>query len=295
MKTVLNSPFTKEKLKSLRAGDRVLLSGTIYTARDQAHKRIAAAINEGSNLPFDLEEAAIYYVGPSPAPEGRCIGSAGLLVLVALDDDEPVRDGLAVLVSYLDDDGIVFVDVPAIGQDDGDGASLADGHLGVVDGSVVLAVDHLDGDGEGIGVGVLAAHGDTALIAGPAILTGECNLALVIVDATLESIKSVTAVIRDLHGDGRGIRSRYAIFTFRNLSLADNMPLILSIFAIGTGGKVHLWHDCQPLIRGAKGCLYVPWLLYDHGSSVIPCITNRTNIICIPYVNVLLRCLVFCL
>ena len=90
MKTVLNSPFSKEKLKRLRAGDRVFLSGTIYTARDQAHKRIAAAINEGSKLPFDLEDSAIYYVGPSPAPEGRCIGSAGPTTSYRMDPYAPL-------------------------------------------------------------------------------------------------------------------------------------------------------------------------------------------------------------
>lgn len=61
----------------LRAGDRVLLSGTVYTARDAAHKRIFTALENGDPLPFPLEGAVIYYAGPTPAPEGLAIGSCG--------------------------------------------------------------------------------------------------------------------------------------------------------------------------------------------------------------------------
>ena len=61
----------------LRAGDRVILSGTVYTARDAAHKRIAAAIESGSKLPCELKDAVIYYAGPTPAPEGFPIGACG--------------------------------------------------------------------------------------------------------------------------------------------------------------------------------------------------------------------------
>ena len=61
----------------LRTGDRVLLSGVIYTARDAAHKRLMASIHEGGTLPFPLEGSAIYFAGPTPAPEGMAIGSCG--------------------------------------------------------------------------------------------------------------------------------------------------------------------------------------------------------------------------
>lgn len=70
-------PMTKEQRESLRAGDSVLLTGTIYTARDCAHKRIFALLDEGKGLPFPLREAFIYYAGPCPAPEGKACGSCG--------------------------------------------------------------------------------------------------------------------------------------------------------------------------------------------------------------------------
>lgn len=62
---------------SLKAGDKVLLSGVVYTSRDAAHKRINALIDEGSQLPYDLKDAVIYYAGPTPSPEGKPIGSCG--------------------------------------------------------------------------------------------------------------------------------------------------------------------------------------------------------------------------
>ena len=70
-------PMTQEQRESLRAGDSVLLSGTIYTARDCAHKRIFALLDEGKDPPFPLREAFIYYAGPCPAPEGKACGSCG--------------------------------------------------------------------------------------------------------------------------------------------------------------------------------------------------------------------------
>ena len=70
-------PCRKEELVSLRAGDTVLLSGTVYTARDQAHKRMAEALDRGEQLPFPIEGSAIYYVGPTPERPGQIIGSAG--------------------------------------------------------------------------------------------------------------------------------------------------------------------------------------------------------------------------
>ncbi len=70
-------PFTKKESCLLRAGDEVLLSGVIYTARDAAHKRFLEAIQKGDSLPFDLKDQVIYYVGATPAPNGKIIGSAG--------------------------------------------------------------------------------------------------------------------------------------------------------------------------------------------------------------------------
>ncbi len=73
----INTNELKEKAKELKAGDRVLLSGTVYTSRDAAHKRIFAALKNGEELPYDLDGAVIYYAGPTPAPEGLPIGSCG--------------------------------------------------------------------------------------------------------------------------------------------------------------------------------------------------------------------------
>lgn len=73
----IHLPLTEETIDDLHAGDAVLLSGVVYTARDAAHKRIHEAIKKGEPLPFDLHHALIYYVGPTPAKEGQAIGSAG--------------------------------------------------------------------------------------------------------------------------------------------------------------------------------------------------------------------------
>lgn len=70
-------PLTEELAKSLKAGDEVLLTGTIYTSRDAGHKRMCEALARGEELPFDPENATIYYVGPTPAKPGQVIGSAG--------------------------------------------------------------------------------------------------------------------------------------------------------------------------------------------------------------------------
>ena len=73
----LTTPCTAQDLAPLRAGDTVLLSGVVYTARDQAHKRMIEALDRGEPLPFDLEGSAIYYVGPTPERPGCAIGAAG--------------------------------------------------------------------------------------------------------------------------------------------------------------------------------------------------------------------------
>lgn len=70
-------PLTEEKAKTLRAGDKVLLTGTIYTSRDAGHKRMCEAFARGEEIPFDPKDATIYYVGPTPAKPGHVIGSAG--------------------------------------------------------------------------------------------------------------------------------------------------------------------------------------------------------------------------
>ena len=70
-------PLKDEDISALRAGDKVLLSGTIYTLRDAGHARLCNMIRAGEELPLELDHAVIYYAGPSPAPEGRVIGSVG--------------------------------------------------------------------------------------------------------------------------------------------------------------------------------------------------------------------------
>ena len=77
MQYELTTPCTAADLAPLKAGDTVLLSGVVYTARDQAHKRMLEALDKGEKLPFDLEGRAIYYVGPTPERLGEVIGSAG--------------------------------------------------------------------------------------------------------------------------------------------------------------------------------------------------------------------------
>ena len=73
----LTTPLSSEDVERLKAGDKVLLNGVIYTARDAAHKRMVEALKVKKPLPFDLQGQVIYYVGPAPAPPGRVIGSCG--------------------------------------------------------------------------------------------------------------------------------------------------------------------------------------------------------------------------
>lgn len=77
MEYILNTNELRSCASKLRAGDRVVLSGTVYTSRDAAHKRIAESIDKGEKLPYDLQNAVIYYAGPTPAPEGLAVGSCG--------------------------------------------------------------------------------------------------------------------------------------------------------------------------------------------------------------------------
>lgn len=73
----ITTPLTMEVLEKLKSGDRVYITGTIYTARDAAHKRLVDLINENKPLPFDIENQIMYYVGPTPPKPGQAIGSAG--------------------------------------------------------------------------------------------------------------------------------------------------------------------------------------------------------------------------
>ncbi len=89
MEIRLNTPLTKEKLSSLKAGDSILLSGVIYSARDAAHKRLIELLNEGKELPLNIKDETIYYVGPSPAKPGHVIGSAGPTTSYRMDAYAP--------------------------------------------------------------------------------------------------------------------------------------------------------------------------------------------------------------
>ena len=89
MDKYINAPISKELLKDLCAGDYVYISGTIYTARDAAHKRMQESLDAGKGLPFDIKDNLIYYMGPSPAREGRPIGSAGPTTLSRMDKYTP--------------------------------------------------------------------------------------------------------------------------------------------------------------------------------------------------------------
>ncbi len=89
-------PLTDEVLKSLKAGDNLLLTGVIYIARDAAHKRMVEALDQGKPLPFDIKGITIYYMGPTPARPGRIIGSAGPTTSGRMDAYAPrlIAEGL---------------------------------------------------------------------------------------------------------------------------------------------------------------------------------------------------------
>ncbi len=89
MEKHITAPFSKEEAASLRAGDYVYITGTLYTARDAAHARMYQALAEGKELPFNIEGNLIYYMGPSPAREGRVIGSAGPTTASRMDKYTP--------------------------------------------------------------------------------------------------------------------------------------------------------------------------------------------------------------
>lgn len=97
---ILDASQLKEKASELRAGDRVILSGTVFTSRDAAHKKIVGLINEGGELPFELDGACIYYAGPTPAPKGLPIGSCGPTTSGRMDPFAPLLldKGLAAMI-----------------------------------------------------------------------------------------------------------------------------------------------------------------------------------------------------
>ena len=85
----IKAPISDEVAKELRAGDYVYITGTIYTARDAAHKRMWEALEKGEQLPIEMNNNIIYYMGPSPAREGRPIGSAGPTTASRMDKYAP--------------------------------------------------------------------------------------------------------------------------------------------------------------------------------------------------------------
>lgn len=86
----IKTPITPEEARKLKSGESCLLTGTVYTARDAAHKRLCELLAEGKELPIDIKNAVIYYVGPTPAKEGRAIGSAGPTTAYRMDAYSPM-------------------------------------------------------------------------------------------------------------------------------------------------------------------------------------------------------------
>ena len=100
MRRELSLPYDEKELREIRCGDEVILSGTLYVGRDQVHKRLYELVEKGEPLPFDFESSAIYYMGPSPAPEGFVIGAAGPTTSARMDPFSPrlIEEGLKVMV-----------------------------------------------------------------------------------------------------------------------------------------------------------------------------------------------------
>ena len=96
----LQPPLTEADVRLLKAGDEVLISGVVYTARDMAHKRLCQSIEAGRQLPFELEGAIIYFVGPTPARPGRVIGAAGPTTSSRMDAFSPtlIANGLRAMI-----------------------------------------------------------------------------------------------------------------------------------------------------------------------------------------------------
>ena len=96
----ITAPLSREDARKLKAGDSCLISGVIYTARDAAHKRLCELVAEGKELPMDVKDAIIYFVGPTPAKEGQAIGSAGPTTSYRMDAYSPtlIRQGLTGMI-----------------------------------------------------------------------------------------------------------------------------------------------------------------------------------------------------
>ena len=96
----LTTPLTQEKLRTLKAGDSCQITGVIYTARDAAHKRLCQLLEEGKELPLDVKDAIIYFVGPTPAKPGQAIGSAGPTTSYRMDAYSPslIQEGLTGMI-----------------------------------------------------------------------------------------------------------------------------------------------------------------------------------------------------
>ena len=85
----ITAPLSREEARKLKSGDSVLISGVIYTARDAAHKRLCELADKGQELPLDIKDSIMYYVGPTPAKEGQAIGSAGPTTSYRMDAYSP--------------------------------------------------------------------------------------------------------------------------------------------------------------------------------------------------------------
>lgn len=105
----ISTPFTDEIIKKLKVGDSVLITGSIYTARDAAHKRLVEMIARGEPMPFDFDGQAVYYAGPSPTRPGRAVGSIGPTTSGRMDIYAPIlmEHGLKVMIGKgLRDNGV---------------------------------------------------------------------------------------------------------------------------------------------------------------------------------------------
>lgn len=89
MKKIIHTPLTREKARELKSGESVYITGTIYTARDAAHKRLCELVAQGKELPLDVKDSIIYFVGPTPAKPGQAIGSAGPTTSYRMDAYSP--------------------------------------------------------------------------------------------------------------------------------------------------------------------------------------------------------------
>lgn len=146
MEYYINSPADKNELSMLRAGDKVYLSGIVYTARDQAHKKIIETLENGEELPFEIRGSTIYYVGPTPEKPGTAIGSAGPTTSGRMDKFSPslLNLGNAIMIGKgkrneevkkaVERNGAVYLAAPG-----GAGALMA----GCIEKSTVIAFNEL--------------------------------------------------------------------------------------------------------------------------------------------------------